>query len=187
MRVRHILAATLIGLTANCSTPLTRVELAPLQSTLTLRAAVSSALVRTVELPTYAAEEAISVQGSDGLILSGDAVLWADDPARAATAAIAQNLASILSVVIAPEPWPFADIPDVTVEVRVTQLLTGNDGILRMRGQYFVGGDGVDYPAIVRSFAHSVALETPGFEGIAAAQSQALLALSEDIARDLDR
>lgn len=179
-----------LGLAASlaaCSSPINRVDLLPLQSQLQLRASVSSAIVRTVSLPSYAAAEEVSIQSPEGLITSDGEILWADDPERAATLAITRHLNTILSAAVGPEPWPFAGIPDVTVEVRVSDMLARNDGLFVLRGQYFIGGDGIDYRTVVRSFAYSVPLANAGIGGVAAAQSQALLNLSEDIAKDLGR
>lgn len=179
-----------LGLTAGlaaCSSPTNRVDLLPLQSSLNLGANVGSAIVRTVSLPSYASAEEISVQSPEGLITTDGSILWADDPERAATLTITRHLNAILSASIGPDPWPFAGIPDVTIEVRVADMLAGNDGVFRLRGQYFIGGDGIDYRNIVRSFDYAVPLQAEGVGGVAAAQSQALLELSEDIARSLSR
>jgi len=170
-----------------CTTPINRVDLVPLQSTKSLRANVSTAMVRTVSLPSYAAAEEVAIESPEGLITSDSALLWADDPERAATLTITRHLNDILSATVGPDPWPFVEIPDVTVEVRVADMLAGNDGQFRLRGQYFIGGDGIDYPRIVRSFSYTTALPAAGFAGVAAAQSQALLDLSEDIAGNLSR
>lgn len=184
MKTSLLIALGLCALAA-CSSPINRIDLVPLQSTLKLRAAMSSVLVRTVSLPSYAAAEEVSVQGPEGLITSDDDLLWADDPERAATLAITGHLNSILSASVGPDPWPFAGIADVAVEVRVADMLAGNDGVFHLRGQYFIGGDGVDYRRIVRSFDYAVPLPAEGAGGVAAAQSQALLTLAEDIARGL--
>ncbi len=179
-----------LGLSAGlaaCTSPINRVDLVPLQSTLNLQSSVSSAIVRTISLPTYAAEEELSLQSPEGLITSDGAILWADAPERAATLAVTRHLNDILSASVGPDPWPFAGIPDVTVEVRVSDMLAGNDGVFRLRGQYFIGGDGIDFRKVVRSFDYAVPLQVAGIGGVAAAQSQALLELSEDIAGNLSR
>jgi len=185
--IRPTALALGIAALAACSGPINRVDLVPLQSELRLRSAVSSAMVRTVSLPSYAAAEEVSVQGPDGLITSDGAILWADEPERAATLAVTRHLNEILSAAIGPDPWPFIGVPDVTVEVRVEDMLARNDGVFRLRGQYFIGGDGIDYRAIVRSFDYAVPLSGEGVSGVAAAQSQALLSLAEDIASGLSR
>ena len=185
--IRHSALALGLAALAACSSPVNRVDLVPLQSELQLRAAVSSAMVRTVSLPSYAAAEEVAVQGPEGLITTDGAVLWADEPERAATLAITRHLNQILSTAVGPDPWPFIGVPDVTVEVRVEDMLARNDGNFRLRGQYFIGGDGIDYPSIVRGFDYAVPLVGEGIGGVAAAQSQALLQLSEDIAERLAR
>ena len=181
-----LMTAALTALVA-CSGPTNRVELTPLTSTLDLRADVSSAVVRSVSLPSYAAAEEISIESPEGLITTDGEFLWADDPERATTLTITRHLNDILSATVGPEPWPFAGIPDVAIEIRVEEMLAGNDGTFTLRGQYFVGGDGIDYPNRARSFSYSTPLVGGGLNGIAAAQSQVILELAEDIAKRLSR
>ena len=187
MKTPFLLTCGLILGLAACTAPINRVDLVPLQSELRLRAAVSTIMLRTVSLPTYAAEEEVSVQGPGGLIVSDGAILWADEPERAATLAVTGHLNDILSATVGPDPWPFVDLPDVAVEVFISDILATNAGVFRMRGQYFIGGDRIDFPKTVDSFDYAIALPTEGIGGVAAAQSQALLQLSEDIARNLAR
>jgi len=61
------------GLIACTTTPISRVELVPLTSSQSLRANVSSAMVRTVSLPTYAAAEEVAVESPEGLITTNEA------------------------------------------------------------------------------------------------------------------
>jgi uncharacterized lipoprotein YmbA len=181
-----LMTAALTALVA-CSSPLNRIELVPLTSTLELRADVSSAVVRTVTLPSYAAAEEVSLQGPDGLITSDGDFLWADAPERATTLTITRHLNEILSATVGPDPWPFAGIPDMAIEVRVEEMLAGNDGTVTLRGQYFIGGDGIEYPNRAESFSFTAPLAGIGLNGIAQAQSQVILELSEDIAKRLSR
>lgn len=185
--LKSILAGLSLASLIACSAPINRVELVPLTSTKSLRASVSSAMVRTVSLPTYAAAEEVAVESPEGLIASDDNLLWADAPERAATLAITRHLNTILSATIGPDPWPFIELPDVTIEVRVEDMLAGNNGSFRLRGQYFIGGDAIDYPRTVRSFDYAIPLAASDASSIAAAQSQALLSMSEDIAGALSR
>ena len=110
-------------------------------------------MVRTVSLPTYAAAEELSFEAADGLITSNNAVLWADDPARAVTLALTRNIGAITSAKIGPDPWPFAGLPDVAIDVRVTRMIAGADGVFDLEGQFFVGGDGIDYANTTKRFA----------------------------------
>lgn len=179
-----------VGLTAlmvGCSGPAPRLDMAPLDSRLSLRAAVGSAMVRTVSLPTYAAAEELSVETPEGLIESDNALLWADDPSRAVTLALTRNIGNITSAKVGPDPWPFAGLPDVAIDVRVTRMIAGANGVFDLEGQFFVGGDGIDYTNSTNSFAIATPLAAATPAAIASAQAQALLTLSEQISRKIAR
>lgn len=176
-----------LALVAGCAPPADRLALAPLQSELELRPLVRSAIVRTVSLPTYAAAEEIAFETADGLIASTDTVLWADDPQRAVTLAIARNLTDILNTDVGPDPWPFVGLPDVAIDIRVERMLAQADGTFRLTGQFYVGGDGIDFPNSTQPFAITKQMPDQSLPSIATAQAEALLTLSEEIARTLDR
>ena len=180
---------TFLALTAMaaCSAPADRLALTAAPSALELRPLVRSAMVRTVSLPTYAAAEELAVEGPSGLISSNESVLWADDPQRAVTLTIADTVGDILNTDVGPDPWPFVGLPDVAIDVRVTQMLAGADGVFRLSGQFFVGGDGIDFPNSAHRFAISQPMADQELSSIANAQAAALLVLSEDIARKLAR
>ncbi len=184
--MRLFLIAALAGLAA-CSPPLERLAMAQLQSDLELRPLVSSVMVRTVVLPTYAAVEEIAFEGPNGLIATNDDILWADDPQRAVTVVLSRNLADILNTDVGPDPWPFVGLPDVAVDVRVERMLAGADGTFRLTGQFYVGGDGIDFRNRSQPFAIEQAMTDLSLGSIATAQAQALLTLSEQIARTLGR
>ena len=183
----RLLAAILLTLLAACSGPTDRLDYVRPASALSLNALVGSAMVRTVSLPSYAAAEELSIESAPGVITATDELLWADDPERATTLAVAGHLDDILSATVGPEPWPFAGLPDVSIDIRVTEMLAGADGIFRLGGEYYVGGDGIDFRNSAHSFDISVALAGEGPGAISLAQGQALLQLSEDIARKLGR
>ncbi len=187
MNLRNLILGSAIAALAACASNTTRLDMTPAKSTLSLRAAVSSAMVRTVSLPTYAAAEELAYETPDGLIATNNAVLWADDPARAVTLSLTRNLGDILSADVGPDPWPFVGLPDVAIDVRVSRMITDASGYFELEGQFFVGGDGVDYPRSSETFAISKPLITNGTAGIAAAQSQALVALAEEIAKKIGR
>ncbi|MEL6682072.1 MAG: ABC-type transport auxiliary lipoprotein family protein [Pseudomonadota bacterium] len=170
-----------------CAAPVDRLALSATPSTLELRPVVGSAMVRTVSLPTYAAVEEIAVETSTGLIASNADVLWADAPDRAVTLIVTQTLADILNTDIGPDPWPFLGLPDVAIDIRVARMLAGADGVFRLDGQYYIGGDGIDFPNSTSPFAISVDMPDQSLQSIATAHSTALLTLSEQIARRLAR
>jgi uncharacterized lipoprotein YmbA len=177
----------LTALLAACSGNASRLDMSQIQSDLTLRAAVGSAIVRSVSLPTYAAAEELSIETPEGLIESNADILWADDPSRAVTLTLTRNLGDILNAKIGPDPWPFVGLPDVAIDVRVTRMIAGADGVFDLEGQYFVGGDGIDYPNSTNTFSVQAPISVIGPAGIADAQARALLTLSEQISRKIAR
>ena len=185
MRIAFPLLLTAV--LAACSGPIDRLPLNPQPSSLELRPLVGSAMVRTVSLPAYAAAEEIALEQAGGLIATNDDVLWADEPERAVTLFLTQSLSDILNTTVGPEPWPFVGLPDVSIDVQVSQMLAGADGNFRLVGQFYVGGDGIDYRNSAESFNISVAMPDQSLGSISAAQSAALVQLSEMIARRLGR
>ena len=173
--IKPLMIVGLTALLAGCAGSASRLDLAPVQSQLSLRAAVGSAMVRTVSLPTYAAAEELSFEAADGLITSNNAVLWADDPARAVTLALTRNIGAITSAKIGP------------IDVRVTRMIARADGAFDLEGQFFVGGDGIDYANSTNGFAITTAVSDVTPAAIASAQATAILQLSEQISRKIAR
>lgn len=172
---------------AGCAGQPDRLALTPTASTLQLQPLVGSVMVRTVSLPTYAAAEEIPLQDANGLIVADGDILWADDPQRAVTLAISTSLAQIISADVSPEPWPFVGLPDVAVDIRVTRMIAAADGTFQLAGQYFVGGDGIDFRNSARSFDIRQPMADQSIGSISAAQSATILALTEQIARSVAR
>ena len=139
--IRLLFLILFSGLFACTTAPANRLEFSSIASELRLRATVSSVVLRTVSLPTYAAVEDVAVETSPGVIGTSAGVLWADDPERAVTLAMTQQLDEILSATVGPETWTFSGLADVSVDVRITRILAETDGLFHLSGQYFVGGD----------------------------------------------
>lgn len=204
MMFRVVLAAATAVTLAGCEDNSRRYALeatssvAPVKQ---MRARVSSVLVRSVSLPTYAAAEEMAFQDETGVIKLNKTELWADEPERATTLVISRHLNRMLAATIAPEPWPLEEAPQAAVDIRVEQLLATNRNTLRLSGQYFIGGQEIEpsldeeIPKVPRRTIRSQAelfdievailSETPGV--LAAAQSDALRILAERIAKDLSR
>lgn len=140
--------------------------------------------LREVSLPQYASGQEIAYQTEDGALRSRPDQIWADDPARAVTLALAGQISAVSGATVVAEPWPLAEDPQRRLEVRVEQMLARADGVLRLSGQYFVSpvgyGAGRD---VVRRFDLVVPIEGEGPGAIAAAQSRAIDLLAEQIAR----
>lgn len=176
-----------LALLAACSGTQTLIDYPTVSSDLSLNAFVSSALVQTVSLPTYAAAEELALETEPGVITSTGDLLWADAPERAITLKIAGHLDDILSATVGPDPWPFPGLPDVSIDIRVRDMVARTDGAFHLTGTYFVGGDGIDYRNTSSAFDIAIPLASTAPGAIAAAQSAAILQLSEDIARKLGR
>lgn len=185
--MKPIIFVGLTALMAACSGSTARLDMSPVKTDMKLRAAVGSAMVRTVSLPTYAAAEELATETVDGLIASNADVLWADDPSRAVTLTLTRNIGDIVNAKVGPDPWPFAGLPDVSIDVRVTRMIAGADGVFDLEGQYFVGGDGIDYPNTTNAFAISTTVTSQEPAAIALAQAQALMTLSEQISAKIAR
>ena len=186
--LKPILTLSVLALIAACGSTVTRLNMPSVEPTQSLRASVGSVMIRTVSLPTYAATEEISLETEPGIITSDGDLLSADDPARGVTLALTKGVGDILDVNVGPDPWPFAGLPDVAVDVRVSEMLgSAVTGQFRLAGQYYVGGDGIDYPDQTRSFAFTVPMATPDIPGAIAAQGVAVAQLAQDIASRLGR
>lgn len=185
--MKFTLPFAFVALFAACAGPIDRLALPMQASSLDLRPLVGSAMVRTVSLPGYAATEEIARERTDGLIATNEDVLWADLPERAVTLFLVQSLSDILGNDIGPEPWPFVALPDVSIDVRVARMLAGADGDFQLSGRFYVGGDGIDYRNTTDGFDIRVPMADQSLASISAAQSAALVQLSEQIARRLGR
>ena len=184
--LKRILCITFAAVAA-CTPLAERLPMDPLPSSLELRPLVGSAMVRTVSLPIYASVEEIATETATGLININEDVLWADSPERAVTLVLTRTLSDILNIDVGPEPWPFIGLPDVSVDIRVEKIIAGNDGVFRLSGQYFVGGDAIDYRRTTGTFDIEKQMADQSLLSVSAAQSEALLTLSEQIARELGR
>ncbi len=176
-----------IVLLAGCTFPIERLAVPIQPSAIELRPLVSSAMVRTVSLPTYAAAEEVARETPGGLIEINEDVLWADEPERGVTLVLTRTLSDILNIDVGPEPWPFVGLPDVSIDVRVERMLAGADGFFHLTGQYFVGGDGIAFRNSTDAFNISIGMPDQSLAAIANAKSAALLVLSEEIAQRLGR
>lgn len=139
--------------------------------------------VRDVQLPDYAAGQEVGWQTPDGAIRSNPQNVWADTPQRAVTRTLADQIGRVSGATAIAEPWPFAEPPSRRVEVRVSDMIAGPDGIFRLRGQYFVSPAGFSGSDLQRSFDIPVALQGEGPAAIAAAQARAIQLLAMRIAQ----
>lgn len=148
---------------------------------------VSTVEIRDVTLPAYASASEILVQGADGSLKPVSKAVWADDPVRAVTLAIARNLEAVSTAKAAAEPWPLLDSAQVRVEVRVDRMVAQSDGSFRLVGQFSVASpDGIVRESLNRfDIIQPMTADTPA--DVATATSASLMTLARQIAATLRR
>lgn len=143
---------------------------------------LGTAELKDVKLPEYASDQEIMWQTEDGAIRSNPDNLWADNPERGFTLALAREISQISGATVIGEPWPLAEPPQRELEVRVERALAQANGVYRLTGRYFVADDAGGGTNHARSFDISVPLASNQPGAIAAALSQAISQLAGQIA-----
>lgn len=146
--------------------------------------------IKDVSLPEYAASDEVSWQSADGAVRSNTGQLWADDPQRAFTQSLARAISDLSGATVIPEPWPLAEPPRRTLEVRVEKALAQADGTYRLSGRYYVADATAGGLNQARSFDIRVPLDAGGAApgkgaspaAVARAQSRAIGQLARQIA-----
>lgn len=147
--------------------------------------------VRTVALPDYAEDEKIYVAAEDGALRPADGVLWADDPDRAITRALAASLDAGLSAEALAEPWPRVADPDLEIAVAFDRLAADSTGRVTAEGEYQLIRARARRPGLTQErFALSAGGATDPadarrFSNIAAAHAQVIAELARRIADDI--
>ena len=137
MRLLFSSIALLVLLVA-CGQAPVRYAAAPVPSGNRISIGLSQLEIREVSLPAYARTEEIWREGEGGDLESNSSVLWADEPARGVTMELSHHMAAMTGARVAAEPWPFEDLPQARLVVRVHEMVAGADNRFRMSGQYFV-------------------------------------------------
>ncbi|MEM9431321.1 MAG: PqiC family protein [Pseudomonadota bacterium] len=141
--------------------------------------------VRLVSLPLYAESEEVPLLGGDGALRTSADVLWADEPDRALSQALARNLTEITSAVVAVEPWPLEGFPETRIEVRVDALIAPPGGILRFAGAWYAASPGTPGQDRSARFQFSQPLAGDGVPALAEAYAEVTLDLARTIAEGL--
>jgi uncharacterized protein len=151
------------------------------------RVAVSSIEVQEVSLPTYAAASEIIVEGADGAARPVKKALWADDPVRGITGALASRLDAKTTATAAAEPWPLLDGADLRVTLRVDTMIARADGTFEMNGQFAYASPRGALRDHLERFSIVVPLAGESAGAVAAATGQALDQLADTIIARLHR
>ncbi|WP_236545100.1 PqiC family protein [Tropicimonas marinistellae] len=170
------------SLLAACGGPTTRYAAAPVPSGNRIGISVSRLEVREVSLPTYAQTEEIWTEIDGGALRSSARTLWADEPSRGITQELSQHLSSLTGARVAAEPWPFEDLPQARLVVRVGEMVAGVDGNFRLAGQYYVASDSGRRDRSGDFRVSAPIAPDSGAQGIAAARAIAVRDLARLIA-----
>ncbi|MCV2863481.1 membrane integrity-associated transporter subunit PqiC [Albidovulum sediminicola] len=149
--------------------------------------AVSSIEVLDVALPAYAAAVEIARQDDGGAVRNLPDSLWADEPVRGITAALARSLDLATTATVAPEPWPLEEPAQARVAVHVEKMLARADGGFDFEGQFAVSAPLGGVRERIERFAIHLPAGAVDSAGIAAASGTAVARLAEAIARSLAR
>ncbi|OYX43015.1 MAG: hypothetical protein B7Z02_10110 [Rhodobacterales bacterium 32-67-9] len=148
---------------------------------------VRSIEVRDVVLPAYAAAIEIAQQDETGALRNVPDTLWADEPVRGMTAALARSLDLGSSATVAAEPWPLDAPADVQLTVRVERMIAGADGNFAFSGQYAISAPNGAVRERLERFDIRIPLAAPDAPAIAKATGQGIAALADAIIATLAR
>lgn len=143
---------------------------------------LGTAELKDVSLPEYASGQEVAFQTADGAVRSTPDNLWADNPQRAFTLSLARAISDVSGATVIGEPWPLAEPPQRGLEVRVEKALAQSNNIYRLSGRYFVSNEGSGGSNHARSFDISVPMSSNSPAAAAAASSQAITILAQQIA-----
>lgn len=143
---------------------------------------LGTAELKDVSLPDYASDQEVMWQTAEGAVRSSPDNLWADNPQRAFTLSLARAISDASGATVIGEPWPLAEPPQRSLEVRVEKALAQANGTYRLAGRYFVSEAGSGGTNHARSFDISVPMAGDQPQAIAAALSQAIAQLAGQIA-----
>lgn len=176
----RLVPVVLLMAVAACGDTKARFVIAPTTGAAEQRLSVSSIEVRDVSLPAYAAASEIVAEDANGVLKALPKAIWADDPPRAVTGALARSLDLKSTATVAAEPWPLNDGPAVRLEVRVDQMIARADGSFALTGQFAITSVNGGRDRLQR-FAISVPLASTSAAAVAAATGQAIDALADEI------
>lgn len=141
--------------------------------------------VRELALPLYARAQQVASLSEDGSVFLSDDHRWADEPSRATTRTFVSVLKQNTGAPIVAEPWPSSVNPAVRVDITVDRFIGDlRGGTLEFSGQYRLVRPGNEN-AQQDSFSYRLPIDGTGYKSLAAAHSNAIKTLAEDIATQI--
>lgn len=180
--LRPLLCLALLPVLAACGDRDSRYLLDAPAAATQKRAQVATVEVRDVSLPSYAADTDIVMQEEDGALRPIARAVWADDPTRGVTQALAGALGAASTATVASEPWPLEEPADARVEVRVERMVARPDNTFEIAGRYAIASRYGRLRERIERFAVSTPMASQSPGAIARAQSAAIAQLAEQIA-----
>lgn len=174
-------------LIAACGDNKARFIITSADETAETRVRVNSIEVRDVSLPAYASASEIVVEDADGAFRPAKKAIWADDPPRAVTTALARSLDVKSSATVAVEPWPLSDGPEVQLAVRVEQMAARADNTFNLSGQFALSSPTGALRERLQRFDIVVPMQDASPASVAAATGAAIDALAAEIVSSLKR
>ena len=137
--------------------------------------------LRELDLPLYARAAEIAYLDPDGAVVLAEDDRWADEPARAATRALAGSLREALGAPVVVEPWGRAVDPAIRIDVSVDRFIGTLGGEVALSGEFQIVRLDNRKTVSAQGFDIVVATADTGFDALTRAHSQALAKLSDEI------
>lgn len=179
MKTPLILLLTL-GLAA-CGDTKARYVIAPALESTQVQLRVATIEVQDVSLPVYASATEIVVADDAGALRPVAKSIWADDPVRAVTGALARSLDAKSTATVAAEPWPLTDSAQARLSVRVDQMLAGSDGRFTLSGQFALSSTSDAVRESLQRFSITVPMADTTPASVATATGTAIAQLADQV------
>lgn len=166
---------------AGCGDSKARYVITPAEDSVQTRLSVSSIEVRDVSLPAYASASEIIVENPDGALQPVAKAIWADDPLRAVTGALAQSLDVKSTAIVAAEPWPLSEAADIQLTVRVDQMIARADGTFAFSGQFAISSSTGAWRDRLQRFVVVVPMADTSAAAVAEATGRAIDGLADEV------
>ena len=184
---RYLALLCLLAVAAGCADNSARYLIDTPPAASKVRVRVASVEVLDAKLPAYAAALEMPLQDDAGALRNLKKTLWADDPVRGVTNALALSLDAATTATVAAEPWPLQTPAQAVVDLRVERMLADASGGYQFAGQYAVAAPGGVIRERLERFDIRIPLAGTDAPSIVAAQGKAIADLAAQIARTLAR